>query len=91
MSDVEQPPAVHRAKAAALAASAPNSLLEGLVHENGMAEARGVDIRTLRTERARGSGPPWIRMNRQIYYRIDGFRQWLETIETKPVRSRKAG
>jgi hypothetical protein len=66
------------------------NLLEGYISEDAMAEARGVKLRTLRAERQRGEGPPWLKMNRAIWYSEDGFRNWLKAIEKRPVRGNKA-
>ena len=44
----------------------------------------------LRVERQRGDGPPWIKITRQVFYPVEGFRAWLKTIERRPARARKA-
>jgi hypothetical protein len=67
-----------------------NCLLEGYVSESEMAEARGIVIRTLRAERQRGDGPPWVKITKQVFYPVEGFRAWLRTIEQRPARARKA-
>jgi hypothetical protein len=46
-------------------AASANCLLAGYVSEGKMAEARDIAIRTLRAERQRGDGPPWIKITRQ--------------------------
>jgi hypothetical protein len=68
---------------------APRNLLRGYCTENAMAEARGVAKRTLRAERLRGNGPPWIKIGRDIYYSEAGFREWLKAIERRPARGRR--
>jgi hypothetical protein len=65
------------------------NLLEGYAPEDAMARRRRVTRRALRTERQRGDGPPWVKVNRQIYYPESGFREWLKSIEPRPVRIRK--
>ena len=65
-------------------------LLEGYVRECEMAQARGVGVRALRTERQRGDGPPWLRIGGAIFYPEAGFREWLKAIEQRPARARKA-
>jgi hypothetical protein len=55
-----------------------------------MAETRGIVIRTLRAERQRGDGPPWVKITKQIFYPVEGFRAWLKLIEQRPARARKA-
>jgi hypothetical protein len=71
-------------------AASVNCLLEGYVSEEEMAEARGIVIRTLRAERQRGDGPPWVKITKQVFYPVEGFRAWLKLIEQRPVRARKA-
>jgi len=70
-------------------AASANCLLEGYVSEGEMAEARSITIRTLRAERQRGDGPPWVKASKQIFYPIEGFRAWLKSIEQRPARARK--
>ena len=67
-----------------------NALLAGYYPESEVAAARGVCVRTLRGERQRGEGPPFVRIGKAIYYPRDGFRQWLKSIEQRPTRARKA-
>jgi hypothetical protein len=70
--------------------AAANCLLEGYISESEMAEARDIAIRTLRAERQRGDGPPWVKITKQIFYPVEDFRAWLKSIEHRPVRARKA-
>ena len=51
-------------------ASRSSELLDGYTPEDQMAKARGVATRTLRAERQRGDGPPWVKMGKQILYPI---------------------
>jgi hypothetical protein len=71
-------------------AASANCLLEGYISEHEVAEARGIHIRTLRVERQRGDGPPWIKITRHVFYPVEGFRAWLKLIEQRPARARKA-
>jgi hypothetical protein len=66
-------------------------LLAGYVTETEMAKARGVEKRSLRAERQRGDGPPWLKISNQIFFSEEGFRDWLRSIEQRPVRARKSG
>jgi hypothetical protein len=66
------------------------NLLAGYISEDEMAQARGVGVRALRAERQRGDGPPWVKLSRSIWYPEAGFRDWLKSIEQRPVRARKA-
>ncbi len=66
------------------------NLLAGYISEDEMAQARGVGVRALRAERQRGDGPPWVKLSRSVWYPEAGFRDWLKSIEQRPVRARKA-
>ncbi len=70
--------------------SPANSLLADYVTETEVAAALDVHPRTLRAQRARGEGPPFVRIAKAIYYPKQGFRDWLKSIEQRPVRARKA-
>jgi len=61
--------------------------LAGYVLDSEMAKLRGVTERTLRAERQRGDGPPYVKDGWRIYYNVLGFREWLKTRERQPVRS----
>ena len=52
-------------------ASQGSELLDGYTPEDQMAKARGVTVRTLRAERQRGDGPPWVKMGKQVLYPND--------------------
>lgn len=71
-------------------AAPTNRLMDGYVTETEMAAARRIEKRTLRAERQRGDGPPWLRISNQIFYETAAFRAWLKSIEHHPVRARKA-
>jgi hypothetical protein len=71
-------------------ASQSSELLDGYTPEDQMAKARGLAVRTLRAERHRGDGPPWVKMNRQVLYPNQGFRDWLKANERRPVRTGRA-
>jgi hypothetical protein len=47
-------------------------------------------IRTLRSWRAQGGGPPWAKIGRVVVYPNDGFEAWLKALIQKPVRSHRA-
>ncbi|WP_294534650.1 hypothetical protein [uncultured Rhodoblastus sp.] len=70
-------------------ASPGPDLLAGYIHEEIMAKARGVTTRTLRNERQRGEGPPYVTINRGVYYSEPGWREWLQSIEKRPARARR--
>jgi hypothetical protein len=64
-----------------------STILAGYAPEDEIAKARGVGKRTLRAERQRGMGPPFVKIGKQILYPIEGFRNWLKANERHPVRS----
>jgi hypothetical protein len=67
-----------------------NELLAGYLTDEEMAKRRGLAVRTLRTERQRGDGPPYVKDGKKIFYSITGFREWLKSIERHPVRACRA-
>ena len=61
--------------------------LDGYYSEAKMASERKKTPRTLRAERQRGEGPPYVKDGKKIYYPLSGFREWLKSREHRPVRS----
>jgi hypothetical protein len=61
--------------------------LAGYAPEAEMARIRKKTQRTLRSERQRGEGPPYVRDGKKIYYSLAGFRDWLKSLERQPVRA----
>jgi hypothetical protein len=55
-----------------------------------MAAQRKKTLRTLRYERQRGEGPPYVRDRRTVLYSVEGFRDWLRANENHPVRESQA-
>jgi hypothetical protein len=64
-----------------------NPLLAGYLTEDEYAAQRRKTKRTLRAERQRGDGPPYVKDGKSILYPIDGSRAWLKAMERQPVRS----
>ena len=62
-------------------------LLEGYVPDAEYCEVRRISKRQAQRERAARAGPPWVRLGREIYYSIRGFREWLADQEIKPQRA----
>jgi hypothetical protein len=58
--------------------------------EDEFAKQRGLSTRTLRSERARGAGPPYLIDGRSAYYSIEKARAWLLQKEHNPVREPQA-
>lgn len=65
----------------------PINPLAGYALETEMARVRKVTKRTLRAERQRCEGPPYVRDGKRIYYSLEGFCEWLKSRERQPVRS----
>jgi len=56
--------------------------------EDEAKEIRGHENkRALRDERRRGEGPPYLRLNRRIFYPKIEFMAWLESLTIQPPRS----
>ena len=60
-------------------------LFEGYVGEAELARQRGISTLSLRSERARGGGPPFTKDGRRILYSVEGFRAWLKAREVETV------
>jgi hypothetical protein len=61
-----------------------------LLGELRQSKISGVNsVRTLRNWRTRRTGPPFVRLGRNVLYPIDGFAAWLKSQIQEPVRSRK--
>jgi len=61
--------------------------LDGYLTENEEAAALGLTVRTLRSWRKLGKGPPFTKVGKRIFYPIDGNPAWLKANEQMPVRS----
>jgi hypothetical protein len=64
------------------------ALLEGYIPEAEYCRARGVCRRQAQRERASRSGPPFVKVGRDVYYNVESFRSWLARKEIKPVARR---
>ncbi|MFW5881934.1 MAG: DNA-binding protein [Roseicyclus sp.] len=60
---------------------------EDLISERDFARERGVSLRTVQRERAMRVGPPFIRLNRRIFYRREAIAEWLLSLEQAQPRS----
>jgi hypothetical protein len=65
---------------------ASSALLDGYLSEDEAAAQRRKSKRTLRYERQRGAGPPFIKDGKQVLYSVASFRAWLKGMERQPVR-----
>jgi hypothetical protein len=60
----------------------------GYLTEEQLGEKRNKSPRTLRLERQRGKGPPYVRDGRQVLYPISEYRAWLVSKMVQPVRAK---
>jgi hypothetical protein len=61
-----------------------SALFEGYMPEQEYCDGRGISTRQAQRERAARTGPPFIKIGRDIYYNIDSFRAWLASKEVRP-------
>ncbi|MCC5972300.1 MAG: helix-turn-helix domain-containing protein [Pararhodobacter sp.] len=59
---------------------------ETILNKGQAADLIGVSERTLSRLHAEGSGPPRIRIGRQVRYLQSSIYEWLKACELKPVR-----
>jgi hypothetical protein len=64
-----------------------NELFGDYLTDKQLAKKRRKTPRTLRAERQRGDGPPYVKDGQNILYSIPGFREWLRKKERQSVRS----
>ena len=50
----------------------------GLLSPDDLAALIGVDVRTIAMWRARGAGPDFVRLGRQVFYRRRDVEEWIE-------------
>jgi len=66
-----------------------SSLLDGYLSEDEFCAELKIVVRTARSWRQRGAGPPFVSIGRNIFYPKKDFREWLARRVTQPVRSRR--
>jgi hypothetical protein len=57
--------------------SASTDFLRGFISERDYASRRGVTMRTCQRDRQLRKAPPYIKLGRRIFYRIDALREWM--------------
>jgi hypothetical protein len=67
-----------------------SELLEGYVPEDEYLRMRGIGQRQAQRERRARIGPPFVKLGRETYYSVAGFRAYLVSREIKPVKGRAA-
>ena len=55
----------------------PANFLNGFLPEEEYARHRGVTVRTCQRARQLRKAPPYIKLGRRIFYRVDAVREWL--------------
>ncbi|MES1953530.1 helix-turn-helix transcriptional regulator [Salinisphaera hydrothermalis] len=66
------------------------TILDDKLTESELAEELGRGIRTIRLWRSRRTGPPFIRLGRQILYRRQAVQDWLASLEQEQPRARRS-
>jgi hypothetical protein len=67
-----------------------SALLEGYAPEDEYCRVRGISQRQAQRERQSGSGPPFVKVGREVYYNISSFRAWLADREIRPAKREAA-
>jgi hypothetical protein len=69
------------------------ALLDGWLTRAEVAIEIGVSVDTLQCWETRRIGPPCVRIGRKVFYRAEGFRDWLISRERGPAagKSPRAG
>jgi hypothetical protein len=62
-------------------ADSKQDFLEGYISEEDYARGRGVSMRTAQRDRQLRQSPPFTRLGRKIYYRIEAVKEWLRSQE----------
>jgi hypothetical protein len=65
-----------------------SEILDGYIPEAKFCAAAGIKLRTARTWRQKRTGPPWVRIGRDVFYRVTSLQEWLEAKEVRPTRPR---
>jgi predicted DNA-binding transcriptional regulator AlpA len=60
----------------------------GIIYPPKLAQALGVSEATLQLWRQNGNGPPFVKMGKNVLYRVSDVHRWLENNITDRVRER---
>ena len=63
-------------------------LFAGWIPEEEYRKQRNISKRQAQRERANRTGPPYTKIGRDIYYRVEGVHRWMVAREIQPVKSR---
>jgi hypothetical protein len=59
----------------------------GLIPEADLAVFRDIELPALRNERARGEGPPYVKLGRAVFYPIEGLRKYAAAQTVIPTQA----
>ncbi len=62
--------------------------ISDLLREEEYARLRGVSVRTIQRERARRTGPAYIKLGQRVYYRPAAIEAWLIAQEQVQPRAK---
>jgi Helix-turn-helix domain len=65
------------------------SLLADYYDEGEAAKQLRHSVRALRSWRAQGIGPAWIKIGKGVFYKLSALEVWLKSLEQKSARSRR--
>lgn len=57
--------------------STDTDFLQGYISEPDYARRRGVTLRTCQRDRQLRKAPPYTKLGRQVFYRVDALREWM--------------
>jgi len=66
---------------AATIAANVSDFLRGHVSEPAYARARGTSVRTCQRDRQLRKSPPFVRLGRRVFYRVEAIQAWLVSNE----------
>ena len=66
------------------------TVLDDKMTEAELAEEVARHVRTVQLWRAQRTGPPFIRLGRQILYRRQAVREWIDSLEHEQPRARRS-
>ena len=71
--------------AATVVASVPD-YLRGYISEAAYAHVRNTSVRTCQRDRQLRKSPPFVRLGRRVFYRIEAVQTWLVSNEQGPTQ-----
>ena len=59
--------------------------------EHLISEVFDIPVATLRTQRSRAEGPPYLKIGSRVYYKISEVKEWMDRHAVRPTDQSKAG